>query len=80
MPENTSSQQHKYSPFLPQVASKLLMHEHAQTWSVLKTLYSSVGGPGTTSTPYATSAVNSVSHVSGGGMSTTGNAEPTAGK
>ncbi|XP_068715424.1 GATOR2 complex protein WDR24-like isoform X3 [Montipora capricornis] len=60
------------------VATKLLMHEHAQTWSVLKTLYSSVGGPGTTSTTHATSAVNSVSHVSGGGLSTTGNAEPTS--
>ena len=51
------------------------MHEHAQTWSVLKTLYSSMGGTGTTSTSYAMSTVNSAIHASG-----TGNAEPAASK
>ena len=51
------------------------MHEHAQTWSVLKTLYSSTGGTGTTSTSYAMSTVNPVIHASG-----TGNAEPAASK
>lgn len=51
------------------------MHEHAQTWSVLKTLYSSTGGTGTTSTSYAMSTVNPAIHASG-----TGNAEPAASK
>lgn len=51
------------------------MHEHAQTWSVLQTLYSSMGGTGTTSTSYAMSTVNPASHASG-----TGNAEPAASK
>lgn len=55
------------------VASELLMHEHAQTWSVLKTLYSSAGGTGTTSTSYAMITVNPAIHASG-----TGNAEPAA--
>ena len=59
------------------------MHEHAQTWSVLKTLYSSTGGPGTTATTLAPSTKNTFvtgSHDSGGGLSTTGNTEPAAGK
>ncbi|XP_015750947.1 PREDICTED: uncharacterized protein LOC107330931 [Acropora digitifera] len=49
------------------------MHEHAQTWSVLKSLYSSIGGTGTTSTSYAMSTVNPAIHASG-----TENAEPAA--
>ena len=60
-----------------------MMHEHAQTWSVLKTLYSSTGGPGTTATTLAPSTKNAIvtgSHGSGGGLSTTGNTEPVAGK
>ncbi|XP_078375703.1 GATOR2 complex protein WDR24-like [Oculina patagonica] len=61
------------------VASKLMMHEHAQTWSVLKTLYSSTGGSGTTSASLAPGTKNALvagSHGSGGGLSTTGNPEP----
>lgn len=60
-----------------------MMHEHAQTWSVLKTLYSSMGGPGTTTTALAPSTKNALvteSHGSGGGLSTTGNTEPATGK
>ena len=59
------------------------MHEHAQTWSVLKTLYSSTGGPGATAATLAPSTKNAFvtgSHDSGGGLSTTGNTEPAAGK
>ena len=58
------------------------MHEHAQTWSVLKTLYSSTGGSGTTSATLAPAknALASGSHGSGGGLSTTGNPEPATGK
>lgn len=59
------------------------MHEHAQTWSVLKTLYSSTGGPGTTATTLAPSTKNAFmtgSHGGGGGLSTTGDTEPAAGK
>ena len=67
-----------------QVATKLMMHEHAQTWSVLKTLYSSPGesGSSTVSTlaPSTKTALAAGSHGSGGGLSTTGNPEPTAGK
>ena len=59
-----------------------MMHEHAQTWSVLKTLYSSTGGSGTTSATLAPAknALASGSHGSGGGLSTTGNPEPATGK
>lgn len=56
------------------------MHEHAQTWSVLKTLYSSAGGPGTATVALAPSALVTGSHGSGGGLSTTGNVEPASGK
>jgi len=59
-----------------------MMHEHAQTWSVLKTLYSSPGGSGTTVStlgPSAKTALAAGSHGSGGGLSTTGNLEPTTG-
>jgi len=64
------------------VATRLMMHEHAQTWSVLKTLYSSPGGSGTTVStlgPSTKTALAAGSHGSGGGLSTTGNPEPTAG-
>ena len=56
-----------------------MMHEHAQTWSVLKTLYSITGGSGTTSAALGPSTKNPLaagSHGSGGGLSTTGNPEP----
>ena len=56
-----------------------MMQEHAQTWSVLKTLYSSMGGPGSTTATLAPSTKNPLatgSHGSGGGLSTTGNIEP----
>ena len=58
------------------------MHEHAQTWSVLKTLYSSPGESGTTAStlgPSTKAALAAGSHGSGGGLSTTGNPEPAAG-
>lgn len=61
------------------VAAKLMMQEHAQTWSVLKTLYSSVGSPGSTPATLAPSTRNPLatgSHGSGGGLSTAGNIEP----
>ncbi|XP_058965127.2 GATOR2 complex protein WDR24 [Pocillopora verrucosa] len=61
------------------VASKLMMHEHAQTWSVLKTLYGMTGGSGTSSAALGSnpkSPLAAVSHGSGGGQSTTGNPEP----
>ena len=59
-----------------------MMHEHAQTWSVLKTLYSSPGGSGTTVStlgPSTKTALAAGSHGSGGGLSPTGNPEPVAG-
>lgn len=59
-----------------------MMHEHAQTWSVLKTLYSSTGGSGTTAStlgPSTKTALVAGSHGSRGGLSTTGNPEPAAG-
>ena len=59
-----------------------MMHEHAQTWSVLKTLYSSPGESGTTAStlgPSTKAALAAGSHGSGGGLSTTGNPEPAAG-
>ena len=59
-----------------------MMHEHAQTWSVLKTLYSSTGGSGTTPATLGPSAKNALavgSHGSGGGLSMTENPEPITG-
>jgi len=53
------------------VASSLSLHKHAQTWSVLKTLYSENLPSPKASTVVATS---------GGGLGTTlGNAEPQSG-
>ena len=59
-----------------------MMHEHAQTWSVLKTLYSSPGETRTTGStlgPSTKTALAAGSHGSGGALSTTGNPEPAAG-
>lgn len=56
------------------VASKLMIHEHAQTWSVLKTLYGMTGGSGTTPAALAPTPKNPLAAGSHG--STTGNAEP----
>lgn len=59
-----------------------MMHEHAQTWSVLKTLYSSPGETGTTGStlgPNTKTALAAGSHGSGGALSTTGNPEPATG-
>lgn len=60
-----------------------MMHEHAQTWSVLKTLYGMTGGSGTSSAALGSnpkSPLAAGSHGSGGGQSTTGNPEPLSGK
>lgn len=60
-----------------------MMHEHAQTWSVLKTLYGMTGGSGTSSAALGSNPKSSLaagSHGSGGGQSTTGNPEPLSGK
>lgn len=59
-----------------------MMHEHAQTWSVLKSLYSSPGETGTTGStlgPNTKTALAAGSHGSGGALSTTGNPEPATG-
>ena len=60
-----------------------MMHKHAQTWCLLKTLYSSTGGSGTTTAtlgPGSKNALTGGSHGSGGGLSTTGNPEPPSGE
>lgn len=60
-----------------------MMHEHAQTWSVLKTLYGMTGGSGTSSAALGSnpkSPLAAGSHGSGGGQSTAGNPEPLSGK
>lgn len=51
-----------------------MLHEHAHTWCILKTLYSGSGGTGTSSTslvPSHKSVTRTGSTGSGGGLSTT---------
>ena len=56
-----------------QVASKLMFHKHAHTWSVLKTLYGSSAGSGTSAALLQPGTKSTQATGSGGGPGSTAN-------